>query len=364
MIMPKETLWPLKPHTRAKHEVLKHYLEAWFPVLGSRNGRILFIDGFAGPGKYAGGEPGSPIIALDALRKHKARNLISAEIGFVFIEQDKQRADHLGKLCDSLRGDLPDKCWVRVIHGAFDSEMSDVLDNLDEQKKKLAPTLVMVDPFGVSGLPMQVLQRILQNSRCELYVSFMYEGINRFISQEEFEPHLDMLFGSGQWREGIDLTGLQRKRFLYGLYRSQLKKAGPGYVVHFDLYEGKRLIYAIFFATKSSKGCDLMKHAIWKVAPFGDYAFRGTHSAQLSLGLSSVDLTQLQEAIAARFRNKDWVSVETVKNFVASDECDYHTGHMKKALRAMEEVELLEVDAASRTRRFTFPAGTRIRISD
>lgn len=47
---PKNTLWPLEPHTRGKHLVLKHYLDAWFPILGSWSGRILFIDGFAGPG--------------------------------------------------------------------------------------------------------------------------------------------------------------------------------------------------------------------------------------------------------------------------------------------------------------------------
>jgi hypothetical protein len=34
------------------------------------NGRIIFLDGFAGPGRYAGGEEGSPLIALRALFLH------------------------------------------------------------------------------------------------------------------------------------------------------------------------------------------------------------------------------------------------------------------------------------------------------
>lgn len=29
MPAPKTTLWPLEPHTRAKHEILRRYLEAW-----------------------------------------------------------------------------------------------------------------------------------------------------------------------------------------------------------------------------------------------------------------------------------------------------------------------------------------------
>jgi len=26
-------VWPLEPHTRAKHEILRRYLQAWTPIL-------------------------------------------------------------------------------------------------------------------------------------------------------------------------------------------------------------------------------------------------------------------------------------------------------------------------------------------
>ena len=57
---PLDTLWELDPHTLGKHLVLRAYLDAWLPVMGSWQGRLLFIDGFAGPGEYEGGEEGSP----------------------------------------------------------------------------------------------------------------------------------------------------------------------------------------------------------------------------------------------------------------------------------------------------------------
>ncbi|GAI63170.1 unnamed protein product, partial [marine sediment metagenome] len=38
--------WPLEPHTKAKHEILKRYLYAWFPILASSHRRILYVDGF------------------------------------------------------------------------------------------------------------------------------------------------------------------------------------------------------------------------------------------------------------------------------------------------------------------------------
>ena len=47
------TIWPLEPHTKAKHEILKYYLGAWFPILAKGSGRIVYIDGFAFLGYYA-----------------------------------------------------------------------------------------------------------------------------------------------------------------------------------------------------------------------------------------------------------------------------------------------------------------------
>ena len=70
MAVPTDTIWPIEPHTSAKHQILRKYLDAWLPILGTYNKRIIYIDGFAGPGEYVGGEPGSPIIALEAARSH------------------------------------------------------------------------------------------------------------------------------------------------------------------------------------------------------------------------------------------------------------------------------------------------------
>lgn len=44
--------WELELHTKTKHEILRYFLEAWFPILRRRSGRVLFIDGFASPGIF------------------------------------------------------------------------------------------------------------------------------------------------------------------------------------------------------------------------------------------------------------------------------------------------------------------------
>lgn len=359
----EDTLWSRGPHTEGKHLVLRNYLNGWLPILGSWNGRILFVDGFAGPGEYEDGEDGSPIIALRAFAEHAHRRVIRGEVIFLFIEQDEARADHLRRKVEAMRPDLPENAAVEVLADRFDASMTAVLDALDEQSKKMAPSFVMVDPFGVSGTPMSVMARILGNPKCELYISFMYESINRFLSTEEFAPHLDDLFGTDEWREGLEKSGEGRKKFLYGLYARRLKECGANHVVHFDLYRENRLVYAIFFATQHPKGCDLMKRSIWKVAPTGDFAFRGAKDDQLVLGVDNPDFAPLMDALVERFGGSQWVEIEEVLDFVASDEVEYHTGHLKKqVLKPMELEDRIAVDEDSRSRRRTYPDGCRLRF--
>ena len=93
-----DLLWEMKPQTEGKHLVLRKYLDAWFPILGFTNGRILYIEAFAGPGEYTGGEDGSPVIALKAFEEHNARKKIDSEILFAFIDADADRIAHLAAL--------------------------------------------------------------------------------------------------------------------------------------------------------------------------------------------------------------------------------------------------------------------------
>jgi len=360
-VTPKDVVWPFPPHTKGKHEVLRHYLEAWFPILGSKPGRIVFIDGFAGPGEYQKGERGSPLIALEVFRQHRAQ--FKAEVQFVFIEKDEVRADHLKTLIEELRPSLPKGCQVEVLTGAFDETMTRALDVLDAQGKHLAPAFVMLDPFGVSDTPMAVIERILRGSRTEVYVSFMYREINRFKATREFDRPLTNLFGTDEWRNGLELQGDARKEFFYGLYENQLRKAEAKHVLHFDLYEGNQLVYAIFFATRHWLGVERMKQAIWKVAPFGGFSFHGTRSKQLTLGLATVDYTPLRQALQERFKGRGFVPIERVIEFVRSDQTDFHSGQLKRpVLVPMEKERLIEIEPKTRRRPFTFPDGTKLRF--
>ncbi len=361
---PRTPTWPLDAHTRGKHLVLEHYMGAWLPILTSWNGRVLFIDAFAGPGEYSRGEDGSPVIALRSLINHRARNRILSEVKYLFIEKESDRCEHLKRVLGVFDGELPSNCNYEVINSTFDETLTSVLDHIDQQNARLAPAFVMIDPFGVKGTPMHTIGRILQNPRSEVYISFMYREMNRFLNHHHFEEPLDDLFGCPDWRQGRDLTdGEERKELLYKLYADQLKVSGAKYVLRFELYEGGQLVYAIFFGTKSLEGCDKMKQAIWKVAPFGDFKFRGSQLGQLTLGPTFVDFSLLEKVLHEEFRAKGWQKIEDVENFVKSDATDFHSSHLKvKTLKPMEASSQIEVKSGTRKRSGTYPNGTALRF--
>lgn len=91
--MTDDSTWKIRPHTRAKHVLLRSYLSAWFPILtsGGFNRRVIYIDGFAGPGIYSDGELGSPLIALDTLVNHSAFHKLSkTEFIFILVENEQK----------------------------------------------------------------------------------------------------------------------------------------------------------------------------------------------------------------------------------------------------------------------------------
>lgn len=364
MSAPRQTIWTLEPHSLGKHLVLQEYLKAWLPIISSWNKRILFIDGFAGPGVYTHGEYGSPIIALQTFKDHINLKHTEFEIVFIFIEKDPGRKKCLEDLVASMKESLPGQISIHIEQGEFNDSLTEVLDEIDKQNQQLAPCFAMVDPFGVSDTPMRIIERILKNDASEVYISFMYEWINRFKEHTNFEQHLDALYGCQEWRDGIDIAdSIERKTFLFNLYKQQLKKAGAKYVIHFELYEGNRLVYAIFFGTKHLVACDRMKQAIWKVAPFGDFAFRGTHSDQLTLSLEFSDFTPLINSLQQQFQHRGWVSIQTVLDYVMSDETDFHSSQVKtKALRVMEDDGKIKIKEGTRKKKKSFPPGTLLQF--
>ena len=111
--------WDYAPHTKAKHDILESYLSGWFPILTSRNERVVFFDGFAGRGRYNDGTEGSPLIALRMLLQHRhLPNMTGNRFTFLFNERNPDNVIALQQAVDDLItqfGGLPSNVTVNVL---------------------------------------------------------------------------------------------------------------------------------------------------------------------------------------------------------------------------------------------------------
>ncbi len=361
---PSTTLWNLEDHTHGKHLVLEKYLEAWLPIILQGFDRARFIDAFAGPGEYAAGEPGSPLIALNALAKHKAKPMLNGELDCVFIEKEQDRFDHLCKLVEQRRSaeDFPVGCKVECRNDKFQNCVSQLVV---ETGDSVVPTFVMVDPFGVSDTPMSSIAQLMQLPSTEVYVSVMMEHINRLAATEEFEIHLDELYGCEDWRDGLGCSGDKRREFFCNLYENQLRTVGNArFVLKFDLRRNRGVVvYSIFFASSHALGCDKMKQAMWQVDQTGNYQFRGQLVNQMEFEFGQ-DLEPLKEILLDRFGKKSFLKVEQIEVFMKSDRTLYHSGQFKRVLKELENVGALQVKESPGRRKGSFPRGTILQFME
>lgn len=365
--MTEPAIWNAEPHTLKKHEILRRYLEGWFPILGRTRARVLFLDAFAGPGIYSGGEPGSPIVAMTTLLEHAAfKSLSECEFEFMFLEPRPDRFEILEReVAKTLEFFKPVPPNVQVVtrNVTFDEGASEILAAIAQQRSSSAPTFAFIDPFGFSDTPLDLICRLLDFDGCEVLFTFMFNHINWFVEKESVAGHLQALFGTDGFRVAGSKQGEDRKRYLRDLFRAQLMQAcGFKYVTSFEMVNQQgNTIYFLFHGTRNLRGLEVMKDALWKADPGGGIKFLDRFDGQEVLfGGATVDVTPLRSALLSNFSGRE-VAVEEIRDYVLT-ETPFNKSHWnQKVLKPLEKEGIISV-ATPRSRRFTFPSGTRVRF--
>ncbi|MDQ2881438.1 MAG: three-Cys-motif partner protein TcmP [Actinomycetota bacterium] len=356
------TVWTLKPHTKAKHDLLCRYLGGWFPILSRYRGRVIFLDGFAGPGVYDKGEPGSPVLALETLLNHSyLGSMEDCEFLFVFNEWDTERYASLERVIDDLkqrRGGLPSNVKVGLYNKNFTELAADILEQIEG--KSLAPTFAFLDPFGYKDTPIEVIQGLLSFARCELFIYFDFNSAMRFSTSGVVDSRFEALFGTDEFKAAPE-SGEQRKVFLHDLYQRQLSDVcGFEYVQSFEMINEKnRIPYYLFYCTRNLKGLATMKEAMWKIAPTGDYRFSDMLAGQPILFGEDVDTQPLQDELGRYFAGKS-VTITQVEDYVVGHTPFAKTHVKKKTLKLMQEQG--QIASPNQRRRGQFPDGTLIQF--
>jgi three-Cys-motif partner protein len=363
MSKPLGTVWPLEPHTAKKHEILRRYFEAWLPILAQTSGRVLYIDGFAGPGEYSAGELGSPVIVLKAARDHKH---LESELYCLFVENDKDRHEHLVGMLNAITPPLPKNIKFRTEQGTFNEHMLQMLERVAQKNKRLPPTLAFIDPFGFKHTPLSTIVRLMQQPKCEVLINFMYEETNRFLSLSNLEEIFDELFGTTEWRRVVAISiADERNKEIHDLYVRQLRTVAK-YVRSFRmLNRGNAVDYFLFFATNNLLGLRRMKESMWKVDPTGEFQFSDYTDAsnQLSLFEAAPDHDALRRMIIEEFSGKK-VEIRELEDWVVAD-TPFLPSHIRTpVLVSLEQEGVVAVlNPKPKRRKGWYPAGTVLRFN-
>ncbi|AKB85406.1 three-Cys-motif partner protein TcmP [Methanococcoides methylutens] len=343
--------WPLDQHTKAKHDILSEYLKAWYPILNSTNKKIVYIDGFAGPGEYEGGEAGSPIIALHTAKDHSLK--LKSEIVFWFIEEDEERCNHLKSIL--AKEEVPQNFTIHAECGSFDERLTRALEDIENQGKHLAPTFAFIDPFGISDTPFSVVGKILKNKKCEVFINFMSGFLNRFKDLDMNEEHINNLFGTPAWQAEATRT----EQGFVEYYQQRLGTTAK-YVRSFAMKnENNQVIYRLVFGTNSYEGLKKMKAAMWNVDKSGSFTFSDrTDPNQVLLIPHEPNYQDLKRLIVNKFDGLE-VSIEDIERYVVIETIYRETHFKRQILTHMENATSPEI-IVDRPGKSGYPKGTTI----
>ena len=359
MAVPKNTIWEIDPHTFAKHEILQSYLKAWFPIISRYNNTINYIDGFAGPGIYAKGEIGSPIIALNVALGHTTE--LKGNINFIFIDEREDRIANLNEELNKLSRKSNFKILVRK--GKFHDVVDDV-SNLEKDGKILAPTFVFIDPFGFSGIPATIIKKLLRIPKVEVFINFSVDSINRFIGTKDVDFHINELFGTEKVYELIK-TSKNRVGDLRDLYQKLLRSSAY-FVRYFEMRNFEdRPIYYLFFASNNELGHLKMKEAMWKVDKEGDFKFSDATNPNQIVFFEKDNFGEEVFSIIKEKFGTTTNDVEAYRAFI-ENETAFLSKHLNQALKYAEDNSYIEVNNlkkdGGKRRKGTFPNRTILMI--
>lgn len=261
-----------REQTRVKHEILEKYLRSYLHVLKTRNKNLLFIDGFAGPGEYRNGsatQPGSPIRALSLIASNRD---LAKRVTTIFIEKDRQLFEDLDARVKSFYFANPLIREPVCLNCDFRQGMETILKPFETNGSSLAPTFLFVDPCGVNGVYFDVLAKLMNFDKCEIFLFFNIDGLRRILGLGEGRGNtLAQFFGSDNEAEELlvlikDKAPVEKEDLIIARYYDIVKRdLRANFISGFRIEkeDRKTVSHYLIHITKHELGFRIMKSIMW-----------------------------------------------------------------------------------------------------
>jgi three-Cys-motif partner protein len=259
-----------REQTRAKHFILKHYLQALaFKVL--RFSDVTYVDGFSGPWetKTEDFSDSSFMIAISVLKDAQKKILENTgakrRIRCFFSESNPDAFKELERVVAQFR-QTDDGFEIKTYLGQFEDAVNDIQTFVGASFP-----LIFIDPTGWKGYPLDKIKPLFRRPKCEVLINFMYDFINRFAASADADiiASLAPILGGYDWQERID-PSLPRGLAVEKLFRETLKNAlDLRFVIStkIDKATADRPHFFITYGTKSAEGLKAFRQTEYGLHP-------------------------------------------------------------------------------------------------
>ncbi len=193
---PDEPPPPIEPHSKAKLEVLRSYLRAYFDRLNVKPNREEFkldlVDGFAGGGTFRDGEAvvhGTPLIMLEEsqeatkrLNRNRTKPL-NFDCKFYFVDKEAAHTDHLRKVLKEREYTVGDDRIV-VRTSLFEDEVDNILAEIHGRQPRAGRAIFLLDQTGFSQVELGLVNRIFNElSTAEVILTFAADALINHLAE-------------------------------------------------------------------------------------------------------------------------------------------------------------------------------------
>jgi len=351
-----------------KHRIVSKYFGGWanivLPNARVREGRIMYVDLFSGPGQYRDGTPSIPLLimqyAIDTPRFHDTLQMI-------FNDENPELIAKLQAYVAQFPG------IERLKYKPIFRNRTIGPDIIPRIKRIDVPTLFFADPWGYEGVSTKLIEASLTHWGSDFLFFFNYNRINMHLGSDVMNAPINEFFTAERaehLRKTISsLRPVQREAAILSAMRDAVKSIGAQVgLFTYRSATGTRPTHHLMCVSKHRQGMALFKEISAKESTrFDDSVPSLDHNPATNPGQGSLfsPMFELEAELVSAFAGKKDLTAEQIYH-------EHHIGkpyilkNYRQALLHLEETGAIAVDpprAARRhpdalpsTARITFPS--------
>lgn len=333
---------PFEDSTKTKLELYKRYVEEWLPVFVSNSTKnINIFDFFCGPGLDKNGNLGSPLLAIETIKKYKDLLLNkNSKVNLFLNDNNERKINNLSELLESRNLKYFEYLNIYITKKKFE----DVFDKYYSSKmvENNSSNLIFIDQTGIKHVNKDRFIKMVRLDKTDFlfFISSLY--IKRFIKEDSFNNY----FGTFT-KQIVDAEPREIHRVVAKFYEQLKPKGLEIYLIPFTLKK-KNNYYGLIFGTKNILGAEKFLKICWdkdKITGDANFDIDNTkieldRPALFDEMNKSTKLNEFERVLSEKIINNDLTNNIQVYKFTISNA--FLAEHARHVIKRLKEDKVIE----------------------